>query len=247
MNPHMLLGHGYTLGGTALFQPYLLPSAGLSANGIPIKKMPGNMSQAKVTVDATNTVNAAPEQLKAYSFLPWEPSAVTYLKIPRDAQLVLTGPLSACTVWAFETGGDTVLIHANANSDTAWSQMTDAEKRANMATKMAAVNRIKAHYGGGTDLARLAYAQSGVHGGPVIAYDGYQGFVLGCKPRCGFSSKKAVGYGSARWVTNSQGEQERVKDPTKKGAFSFGSSGWTFYFYGYNGPGVNDRVLWPLS
>jgi hypothetical protein len=212
--------------------------------------MPTMSSQSQVTLDAnSNTVQCHPQALKAFSFLPWVESEVTFLEIPHGAQLVLTGPLSACTVWAFEANGTAVLVHANANSEVSWGQMSGAEQRTNLAIKMAAVNRIKAHFGGGgADLARLAYEQAGVHGGNVTSYQGYQGFVIGCKPRCGFSLGKVIGYGQ-KFPGGAQygGGTAWRRESLQGSGVSSGSSKWTFYFYGYNGTGSADRVLWPLG
>jgi hypothetical protein len=115
-----------------------------------------------------------------------------------------------------------VLVHANANSGVDWANMNPGQKAANLATKLAAVNSVKGLYNNPVDLARLVYAPTaGVNG--ARTYQGYQGFVIGCKPRLGFSLNKVS------WTASKAADS------------------WTFYFYGYNGAGVNDRVLWPLD
>jgi hypothetical protein len=139
-----------------------------------------------------------------------------------NAQLVLTGPLSACMVWAFESAGTTVLVHANANAGIDWQSMTQMQKNANMTTKLNYVNAIKALYPGAVDTARLVYAATpGVLG--AQQYEGYMGFVLGTKARQGFTMNKV------KWAANKTM-----------------ATGWSFYFYGYNGAGADNRVLWPL-
>jgi hypothetical protein len=66
-------------------------------------------------------VEAAKEEdgPKVY-FLPWQESKLTYGKLARDADLVLTGPLNGCSVFVVEVvndegGKDTYLFHVNAN------------------------------------------------------------------------------------------------------------------------------------
>src|SRR5262245_836693 len=84
-------------------------------------------ANAQTAVDHSGgSVWVAPNSQKSYGFLPWRPGGATYLEIPDNAgaQLVLTGPLSACNIWAFDTGNSTVLVHANKNSNTAWDAMT---------------------------------------------------------------------------------------------------------------------------
>lgn len=217
MRPTWLLENMYALSGNGRFQPNLV------ATGIAnVERISWANAQSSFDVDRTNSIQANPNQQKAYGLLPWREGGATYLEIANGAQLVMTGPLSACTVWAFEAGGTTVLVHANANSGTTWANMTGLQRQQNLATKLAAVNSVKALYHNPQDVARLVYANTaGVNN--ARTYSGYMGFVLGCKPRLGFSLNKVS------WTASS------------------GSNAWTFYFYGYNGAGRNDRVLWPLD
>lgn len=217
MRPTWLLGNMYHLAGSGRFQPSLV------ATGTPsLESITWANAQTKLDVDGTNTIQAFPQGQKAYGFLPWREGGATYLEIGAGAQLVVTGPLSACTVWAFQAGGSTVLVHANANAGLDWADMSNNQKQQNLAAKLALVNAVKALYNNPVDIGRLVYAATnGVNG--ARTYQGYMGFVIGCKPRCGFSLNKVSWTGST------------------------GSNQWTFYFYGFNGGTANDRVLWPLT
>ncbi len=217
MNPTWLLGGHWSLGDSGKFRPKLTPA------GLPNTEVI-TWANAQCKADkGGGMVKVAPDSNKAYGFLPWQPSGVTYIEIDPNAQLVLTGPLSACTVWAFESAGTTVLVHANANSGTDWTAMSQLQKDNNMTTKLNYVNAIKANYTAPTDVARLVYADTpGVTGAQT--YEGYMGFVLGTKARLGFSMNKV------KWAAS----------PKK-------ADDWTFYFYGYDGTSASDRVLWTLS
>lgn len=219
MRPTWLLGNMYTLTGNGRFQPSLTP-AGI-AN---IERISWANAQSSFDVDNTRSIQAHPNGQKSFGFLPWREGGATYVEIGNNvgAQLLMTGPLSACTVWAFQSGGSTVLVHANANAGRTWGEMDNGQKQANLQTKLAAVNAVKALYPNPQDIARLVYANTnGVNG--ARTYQGYMGFVLGCKPRNGFSLNKVS------WTRSS------------------GSDHWTFYFYGFNGATAADRVLWPLD
>ncbi len=216
MRPTWLLSKHFYLAGNPKFQPSLA-AAGIANT----ERILWANAQCGVSVDASNTLQADPNAQKAFGFLPWRPSGCTYLELGAGAQLVLTGPLSACTVWAFESGGTTVLVHANDNAGGVWSAMSAAQKLGNLANKQNAVNAVKALYAGPNDVARLTYAATPLAVG-ARTYEGYMGFVIGCKPRLGFSLNKVS------WTASS------------------GSNAWTFYFYGFNGTGAADRVLWPL-
>jgi hypothetical protein len=215
MNPAWLMGRTVSLGDNGVFRPRLAGTALPNTEVI-------TWANAQCKVDeGTGMVAVAPAANKAYGFLPWQPGGVTYMEIDPNAQLVLTGPLSACTVWAFESGGTTVLVHANANAGLDWAAMTQVQKDANMTTKLNYVNAIKGLYAAPVDLARLVYAATpGVAGAQT--YNGYMGFVLGTKARFGFTMNKV------KW------------------AKSGGANSWSFYFYGFNGPNAADRVLWGL-
>ena len=217
MNPAWLLGDHWSIGDSGSFRPRLTPAAGLPSTEVI------TWANAQCKVDkGGGMVSVAPDNNKTYGFLPWRPTGVTYMEIDPNAQLVLTGPLSACTVWAFQSGGTTVLVHANANSGTDWAAMTPVQKDANMTTKLNLVNAIKATYAAPADVARLVYANTpGVVGAQT--YEGYMGFVLGTKARMGFTMN------SVKWAASTSQAQD-----------------WSFYFYGYNGPAATDRVLWPL-
>jgi hypothetical protein len=216
MNPAWLLGNTWSLGDNGVFRPRLTAAPGLANTEV----ITWANAQCKVDQRA-GMVAVAPAGNKAYGFLPWQPGGVTYMEIDPNAQLVLTGPLSACTVWAFAAGGTTVLVHANANAGIDWTAMTQVQKDGNMTTKLGYVNAIKALYPGAADLGRLVYAATpGVVG--ARTYEGYMGFVLGTKARLGFTMN------SVKW------------------AKSGGAANWTFYFYGYNGATAADRVLWAL-
>lgn len=218
MRPTWLLENAYTLSGNGRFQPSLAAVGGLPN----VERITWANAQASYDVDGFNAIQANQNGQKAYGFLPWREGGATYLEIGAGAQLVMTGPLSACTVWAFQAGASTVLVHANANTGVDWANMTPAQKTLNLAAKLAAVNAVKGLYGGAVDIGRLVYdATPGVVG--ARTYNGYMGFVLGCKARLGFSLNKVSWTGST------------------------GADQWTFYFYGYNGAGRNDRVLWPLT
>jgi hypothetical protein len=145
------------------------------------------------------------------------------MELGANAQLVLTGPLTACTIWAFEAGGTTVLVHANANGNTSWGNMSPAQRQQNMTVKLGMINQIKAVYPGAVDTGRLVYAPMGAGAAGATTYEGYMGFVVGVKPRNGYSFNKVS------W--------------TKSG----GRPDWQFYFYGFNGPDAADRVLLPLT
>lgn len=215
MRPTWLLGRYISLGDNGVFRPLLTAAGGLAHT----ETITWANAQCSVKLGA-GMVAVAPDQQKSYGFLPWQPGGVTYMEIGAGAQLVLTGPLSACTVWAFRSGGTTVLVHANANAGMNWGDMTQLQKDANMTTKLNFVNAIKAQYAAPADLARLVYANTpGVVGAQT--YEGYQGFVLGCKSRLGFSMNKV------KWVK------------------SKAANDWTFYFYGYNSL-ANPAVLWVL-
>jgi len=217
MNPRWLLNGMWTLSDNGVFRPRLTPAPGLAITEV----ITWPNAQCRVDVDDRGAVKVAPASNKAYGFLPWRPGGVTYMEVDPNAQLVLTGPLSACTVWAFESNGTTVLVHANANSGINWADMTQAQKDANMMTKLNYVNAIKALYAAPVDVARLVYANTpGVMGAQT--YEGYMGFVLGTKARAGFTLNKV------KW------------------AASRGSDTWQFFFYGYNGTARANRVLWPL-
>jgi hypothetical protein len=217
MNPRWLLDNVWSISDSGKFRPKLTAAPGLG-NTETISWM-----NAQCSVDrGAGAVDVKPNSNKAYGFLPWQPGGVTYMEVDPNAQLVLTGPLSACTVWAFESNGTTVLVHANANAGLNWQSMTQLQKDANMTTKLNYVNAIKARYPGAVDTARLVYAATpGVLG--AQEYEGYMGFVLGTKARQGFTMNKI------KWAGN------------KKAA-----TGWNFYFYGYDGPTAADRVLWQL-
>ena len=118
MRPTWLLGDHYSLAGNPLFQP------GLAAGVAGAETITWLNAQCQVDVDAFKTVQAVPQGAKPYGFLPWRPGGVTYMEIDPNAQLVLTGPLSACTIWAFESNGTMVLVHANANAGIDWANMT---------------------------------------------------------------------------------------------------------------------------
>lgn len=216
MNPNYLLSEMFTLSDNGVFRPRLTAAPGLANTEVI------TWANAQCKVDkVTGVIRVAPAANKAYGFLPWQPSMATYMEIDPNAQLVLTGPLSACTVWAFSSGATTVLVHANANSATTWQDMTQVQKDANMQTKLNYVNAIKGLYAGTVDVGRLVYAPTpGVVGAQT--YEGYMGFVIGTKARFGFTMNKV------KWASSS------------------GANAWSFYFYGYNGPNAADRVLWPL-
>jgi hypothetical protein len=217
-------------GGIAKFRESLAPASGLN-NTWRI-----SWAQAQCSVDETGgMVSVRQNAQKPYGFLPWQENGATYLPIPGDvgAQLVLTGPLTGCTVWAFQADGKraiggsaaiwTVLVHANANASTGqptpWTSMSELQKDNNMTAKKQMVDAIKARYSGAIDVARLVYANTpGVIG--ATTYEGYTGFVLGCKPRAGFSLN------SVSWTGRTKA-----------------SAAWTFYFYGYNKSGTVLRVL----
>jgi hypothetical protein len=98
--------------------------------------------------------------------------------------------------------------------------MTQMQKNANMTTKLNYVTAIKALYPGAVDTARLVYAATpGALG--AQQYEGYMGFVLGTKARQGFTMNRV------KWAANKTA-----------------ATGWSFYVYGYNGAGANNRVLW---
>jgi hypothetical protein len=217
MRPTWLLQGHYSLVGNHNFEPHLLATA--VANTLRMNPL---VAQASVDVDNFGRINCRANGQKAYRFLPWREDHATYLELDAGAQLVLTGPVSACTVWAFEANGTTVLVHANANAQGNWANMTPQDRAANMTTKLNLVNGIKALYQDPQDTARLVYdATPGADG--ARTYEGYVGLVIGCKPRSGFSLNKVS------WTAN-------------RGA----AAAWTFYFYGYNGPNAANRVLWPL-
>jgi hypothetical protein len=189
------------------FRLRLTPAAGLPNTEVI------TWANAQTAVDHYGgSVWVSPNSQKSYGFLPWRPGGATYVEIPNNvgAQLVLTGPLSACNVWAFDTGASTVLVHANKNSGMDWDQMSAAQQDTNMTDKMNLINAIKNQYPGSADVARLVYANTpGVVG--AFQYDGYQGWVLGCKPRAGFSLNKVSWTGQRT-----------------------AAAAWTFYFYGYS-------------
>lgn len=217
MRPTWLLGQHFSLAGNPHFQPRLTAAGIANTERI----TPAN-AQSSYDVDAFHTIQAAPNGQKAYAFLPWRPGGVTYMEVDPNCQLVMTGPLSACNICAFESAGQLVLVHANANAGTSWADMTALQKTANMNTKQNAINAIKAQYAAPVDIANLIYAN--FPGAPLGArtYEGFMGFVLGCKPRAGYSLNKVS------WTKSS------------------GRVNWTFYFYGYNGMTAADRVLWAL-
>lgn len=211
MRPTWLLDEMYTLADNGVFRP-LLTAAG-PAN---IETISSANAQCSVDARPGSVVMVSPNPQKAYRFLPWQTGRATYMELDAGVQLVITGPLSGCWVWAFRSGATTVLVHANANTGVAWGNMTPVQKAANIATKLTYVNAIKGLYAApATDVARL--------GAPgARTYEGYTGFVVGCRPRLGYSLNKV--------------------SPTA----STGSDNWTFYFYGYNGATAADRVLWPF-
>ncbi|WP_282607329.1 hypothetical protein [Pelagibius sp. Alg239-R121] len=215
MQPTWLLEDHWSIGDSGKFRPKL------TGAGLPNTEVI-TWANAQCKVDrGGGMVKVAPDSNKSYGFLPWQPSGVTYMEIDPNAQLVLTGPLSACTVWAFESGGTTVLVHANANTGTDWTAMSPLQKDNNMLTKLGYVNAIKGLYAAPTDVARLVYAATpGVAGAQT--YEGYMGFVLGTKARLGFTMNKV------KWAASTKADD------------------WSFYFYGYNGTAATDRVLWPL-
>ena len=218
MKPNWLMSQMFSLADNGVFRPRLTAAPGMANTEV----ITWANAQAKVGLRPGNIILAAPASNKAYGFLPWQPGGVTYVEVDPNAQLMLTGPLSACTVWAFQSGGTTVLVHANANAGLDWAAMTPAQKDANMTTKLNAVNAIKALYPGPiVDVGRLVYANTpGVMGAQT--YEGYMGFVLGTRARLGFSLNKV------KW-----GASKKAAD-------------WTFYFYGYNGAAAANRVLWVM-
>lgn len=217
MNPGWLLSRHFYLGGNPAFQPSLAAAAGLPNT----ETIVAANTQTSCDLDDFNTIVCQPNGQKAYSFLPWRPGGVTYCEVPAGCQLIMTGPLSACHICAFESGGTTYLVHANANGAKGWADMSGAEKLANMATKENAITAIKNHIGGAVEIGHLAYADTPLAPG-ATTYEGYMGFVLGCKPRNGRTFNKV------KW------------------AKSNGSNTWQFYFYGFNGTGAGDRVLLPI-
>jgi hypothetical protein len=217
MKPNHLLTKHFYLAGNPKFQPSLAAAAGLANT----ETILSANTQTSVDLDAFNNIQCAPNGQKAYAFLPWRPGGVTYMEIPVGCQLVMTGPLSACNIWAFESNGTTVLVHANANAGVAWADMTGAQKLANMATKQNAITAIKNQYANVVDVAGLVYAATPLAPN-ATTYEGYMGFVIGCRPRNGYSFNKH------KWTK------------------SAGSNTWTFYFYGFNGAGATDRVLLPM-
>jgi hypothetical protein len=220
MRPSWLLESMKTLSGNFDFDPRLTPAPGLAGT----ETITWANAQAAVTYDAGNRfIKCTPDGQKAFGFLPWRAGGVTYMEIDANAQLVLTGPLTACTIWAFQAGGTTVLVHANANGDTSWGNMSIGQRQQNMATKLGMINRIKALYPGAVDSGRLVYAPMLVGATGATTYEGYMGFVIGVKPRNGFSLNKVS------WTKSS------------------GRAAWQFYFYGFNGPDAADRVLLPLT
>jgi hypothetical protein len=96
MRPTWLLDQIYTLSGNARFQSSLV-GAGI-AN---VERITWVNAQCAVDVDAFRSINCTVNAQKAFGMLPWRPGGATYLEIGAGAQLVLTGPLSACTIWAF--------------------------------------------------------------------------------------------------------------------------------------------------
>ena len=217
MNPGWLLTRHVYLAGNPNFQPHLAAAPGLANT----ETIVAANTQTSCDLDNFNTIQCAPNGQKAYSFLPWRPGGVTYTAIPAGCQLILTGPLSACHICAFEQGGTTYLVHANANAGVEWANMTAPQKLVNMATKENAITAIMALFPGAVDVGHLTYAATPLAPG-AVTYEGYMGFVIGCRPRSGRSFNKV------KW------------------AKSAGSNTWQFYFYGFNGTGAGDRVLLPM-
>jgi hypothetical protein len=221
MRPTWLLGNQYTLTGNNAFEGRLV-GAGLPST----EQISWANAQCKVDLQAggKGVIQAAPQAMKAYGFLPWRAGGATFLELDPGAQLVLTGPLTACTVWAFRAAGTTVLVHANANGPVEWTNMTAGQRTQNMDDKTALVTAIKARYAGAAaDLGRLTYIAAGGAAAGAQTYSGYMGFVIGCKARLGFSLNKVS------WTASKAADD------------------WTFYFYGYNGTAATDRVLRVLT
>jgi hypothetical protein len=189
-----------------IWHPKLSPKADL-ANTETI--LPAN-TQTSVDIDPGHDtyISLTPSGQKAFSFLPFRNGRTTYMEIPDWCQLVLTGPLTGCNVWAFESHGKTVLVHANVSSGDPGIDWSGASGLGNMAAKQNAITAIKNQYPDAVDVARLTYVYTPLALG-AMTYYGHLGFVLGCRARSGFSFNKH------QWTKSS------------------GSNTWTFWFYGY--------------
>lgn len=49
-------------------------------------------------------------------FLPWNPNTVTYMTLDAGAQTFFTGPLSGCSIFVGQAGGQWTIFHANRNN-----------------------------------------------------------------------------------------------------------------------------------
>ena len=100
-----------------MFRPLLTPAAGL------VNTETISSANAQFRVEEArpgSIVLVAQIRKKHIGSFPGDPAASPTVEVDAGVQLVLTGPLSACTIWAFQSGPTTVLVHANANAGNYW-------------------------------------------------------------------------------------------------------------------------------
>jgi hypothetical protein len=136
-------------------------------------------------------IRVNPDPVKPYRFLPFTPGHSAFIDLTNDqgAQLVLTGPLSGCSVFVARDGGRTIFMHLNGEADQEGG--ADPARHWQLATAtLRAANMPNGHITNGTVQQAIGQLTG------YTAYGDRATFVVGCKPRFGVSLKMQSWTGS---------------------------------------------------